>query len=132
MPPPAAAAAVAAAPAPKPKKVIVNLPRETVPGEGDEPPTRASFARMPLVESEVPLQVEVRHPDTSTIELYPPDSWRYHLPPTVDVFLPGKVCDVSSLVGMSLTGRRPGCVGYHQAVRHGGEVAKAGRRAWKW
>ncbi|KAI0735960.1 hypothetical protein C8Q76DRAFT_668735 [Earliella scabrosa] len=90
MPPPAAAAAVAAAPAPKPKKVIVNLPRETVPGEGDEPPTRASFARMPLVESEVPLQVEVRHPDTSTIELYPPDSWRYHLPPTVDVFLPGK------------------------------------------
>ena len=91
MPPPAAAAAVAAAPAPKPKKVIVNLPRETVPGEGDEPPTRASFARMPLVESEVPLQVEVRHPDTSTIELYPPDSWRYHLPPTVDVFLPGKV-----------------------------------------
>ena len=129
------AAAAASAPATQPqkqKKVIVNLPRETVPGEGDEPPMRASFARMPLVESEIPVQDDVRYPETSTVELYPPDSWRYHLPSTVDVFLPGKVCDVSSLVGMSLTGRRPGCVGYHQAVSHGGEVAKAGRRAWKW
>ena len=59
MPPPAATGAVAAPPQ-KPKKVIVNLPRETVPGEGDEPPTRASFARMPLVDSEVPVQGEVR------------------------------------------------------------------------
>lgn len=86
---PAAAAAVV--PAPKPKKVVVNLPRETIPGEGDEPPTRASFARMPLVASDVPIQGDVRAPETSTVELYPPDSWRYHLPPTVDVFLPGKV-----------------------------------------
>ena len=88
------AAAAASAPATQPqkqKKVIVNLPRETVPGEGDEPPTRASFARMPLVESEIPVQAEVRYPETSTVELYPPDSWRYHLPPTVDVFLPGRV-----------------------------------------
>lgn len=124
--------ATPAAPVQKPKKIVVNLPRETVPGEGDEPPTRASFAREPLPLSEVPQSFDVKAPETSTVELYPPDSWRYHLPSTVDVFLPGKVCDVSSLVGMSLTGRRPGCVGYHQAVSHGGEVAKAGRRAWKW
>ncbi|RPD68760.1 hypothetical protein L226DRAFT_540402 [Lentinus tigrinus ALCF2SS1-7] len=90
-PMPATPAAAAAQPAAqKPKKVIVNLPRETIPGEGDEPPTRASFARMPLVPSDVPVQGEVRYPETSTVELYPPDSWRYHLPPTVDVFLPGK------------------------------------------
>ena len=84
-------AAPAAPPSQKQKKIVVNLPRETVPADGGEPPTRASFARMPLVESEIPVQVEVRYPETSTVELYPPDSWRYHLPPTVDVFLPGKV-----------------------------------------
>ena len=93
MPPTPAVAAAAAAPAPqKQKKIVVNLPKETVPGEGDEPPTRASFARMPLVQSEIPVQDDVRYPETSSVELYPPDSWRYHLPPTVDVFLPGKVC----------------------------------------
>ncbi|OSD05616.1 hypothetical protein PYCCODRAFT_1450275 [Trametes coccinea BRFM310] len=88
--PPSTAATPAAPPAQKPKKVIVNFPRETIPGEGDEPPKRASFARTPLPHSEVPEQVEIKYPETSTIELYPADSWRYHLPPTVDVFLPGK------------------------------------------
>ncbi|PIL29954.1 hypothetical protein GSI_07865 [Ganoderma sinense ZZ0214-1] len=87
----AAAAPTTTAPPPqKQKKLVVNLPKETVPGDGDEPPTRALFARMPLVDSEIPVQDEVRYPETSTVELYPPDSWRYHLPPTVDVFLPGK------------------------------------------
>ncbi|KAI0369968.1 hypothetical protein BV20DRAFT_967326 [Pilatotrama ljubarskyi] len=89
LPPPTAAAPPASV-VQKPKKVIVNFPRETIPGEGDEPPKRASFARTPLPPSEVPEQVEVKYPETSTVELYPPDSWRYHLPPTVDVFLPGK------------------------------------------
>ncbi|KAI0327259.1 hypothetical protein GY45DRAFT_1437070 [Cubamyces sp. BRFM 1775] len=88
--PPSSAATLAAPSGPKPKKVIVNFPRETIPGEGDEPPTRAAFARTPLQPSDVPEQVEVKYPETSTVELYPPDSWRYHLPPTVDVFLPGK------------------------------------------
>lgn len=90
MPVPVATAAVVAPQ--KPKKVIVNLPHETIPGEGDEPPTCATFARMPLATSEIPVQSALRHPETSTVELYPPDSWRNHLPPTVDVFLPGKVC----------------------------------------
>lgn len=91
MPPAAPATPVAPAPAPKQKKVVVNFPRETIPAEGDEPPKRASFARTPLSPSEVAEPAEIRHPETSTIELYPPDSWRYHLPSTVDVFLPGKV-----------------------------------------
>ncbi|KAI0638793.1 hypothetical protein C8Q77DRAFT_1183752 [Trametes polyzona] len=88
--PPAAAPTPAAPPAQKQKKVIVNFPRETIPAEGDEPAKRAPFARTPLLPSEVLEQVEVKPPETSTVELYPPDSWRYHLPPTVDVFLPGK------------------------------------------
>ncbi|EIW65282.1 uncharacterized protein TRAVEDRAFT_68801 [Trametes versicolor FP-101664 SS1] len=90
MPPAAPATPVAPAPAPKQKKVVVNFPRETIPAEGDEPPKRASFARTALSPSEIAEPVEIRHPETSTIELYPPDSWRYHLPSTVDVFLPGK------------------------------------------
>ncbi|KAH9855781.1 hypothetical protein C2E23DRAFT_750718 [Lenzites betulinus] len=89
MPPPVAASPVAPPPQ-KQKKVIVNFPHETIPTEGGESSTRASFARTPLPLSEVPEAAEIRHPDLSTVELYPPDSWRYHLPPTVDVFLPGK------------------------------------------
>ncbi|KAI0770961.1 hypothetical protein BD413DRAFT_554018 [Trametes elegans] len=89
--PPSAAATPAAPPAPKPKKVIVSFPRETISGEGDEQPKRALFARTPLPPSEVPVQPDIKPPETTTVELYPSDSWRYHLPPTVDVFLPGKV-----------------------------------------
>ncbi|KAI0668722.1 hypothetical protein C8Q78DRAFT_979228 [Trametes maxima] len=88
--PPAAAATPAAPAGQKPKKVVVNFPRETISAEGDEPPKRAPFARTPLPPSEAPEQIEIKCPETSTVELYPPDSWRYHLPPTVDVFLPGK------------------------------------------
>lgn len=132
-PMPATPAVVATQPAPqKPKKVIVNLPRETIPGEGGEPSTRASFARMPLVPSEVPEQGEVRYPETSTVELYPPDSWRYHLPPTVDVFLPGKVRRSAITLCWSGSASASGCLGYHQAEDYRGEVAEAGRRAWKW
>ncbi|KAH9921301.1 uncharacterized protein B0H18DRAFT_1121452 [Fomitopsis serialis] len=78
------------APATKVKKHIVNLPKETVPGEGDAPSTRQSWARKPLPLSDVPEQVEVAYPDLRTVEPYPPDNWRHHLPSTVDVFLPGK------------------------------------------
>lgn len=80
------------APTTKVKKHIVNLPKETVPAKGgDAPPTRSSWARQPLLPSDIPPQVEVPQPDTRTAEPYPPDNWRRHLPNTVDVFLPGKV-----------------------------------------
>ncbi|TFY56879.1 hypothetical protein EVJ58_g7367 [Rhodofomes roseus] len=85
---------IAASPAPttttKVKKHIVNLPKETVPGEGDAPPKRQTWARKPLLPSEVPQVGELAYPDLQTAEPYPPDNWRYHLPSTVDVFLPGK------------------------------------------
>ena len=43
-------------------------------------------------------QMEVEPPELTTIDAYPSDSWRYHIPPTVDVFLPGKVGFISSRV----------------------------------
>ncbi|KAF9818476.1 hypothetical protein IEO21_02714 [Rhodonia placenta] len=84
---PGGPAATAPAPTPKAKKVVVNLPRETVPGEGDEPSTRQPWARTPLP---APSHQEVVPPETHSAEPFPPDNWRYHLPDTVDVFLPGK------------------------------------------
>lgn len=91
MPPPTVAPP---APAPKPKKVVVNLPKETVP-EGEEKGSRPSWARTPLPPSEVGKYGEVQPPGLLTAEHFPSDAWRHNLPPTVDVFLPGKV--VSSL-----------------------------------
>jgi hypothetical protein len=87
------------APPQKTKKVVVNIPRETVPLEGDEepkgdeePPRREIWARIPLRPSEVPEAVDPAPPDATSAELFPPEEWRTQLPPTVDVFLPGKVC----------------------------------------
>ncbi|CCL98342.1 uncharacterized protein FIBRA_00336 [Fibroporia radiculosa] len=88
--PPSAPGVSQAAPAIKGKKVVVHFPQETVPGEGDQPPTRLSWARTPLPFSSIPQGSEVLPPETTSTELFPPDSWRYHLPDTVDVFLPGK------------------------------------------
>ncbi|KAG2069850.1 hypothetical protein BDR04DRAFT_1231999 [Suillus decipiens] len=85
LPPPHAAPT----PAPKGKKVVVNIPVETIPGDVGEVSTRPSWARIPVavLNTEEP---EVIAPETTSIELYPPDSWRQDIPDTVDVFLPGK------------------------------------------
>ncbi|KAF9229826.1 hypothetical protein BS17DRAFT_771977 [Gyrodon lividus] len=74
----------------KGKKVVVNLPVETIPGTEDQSPTRPPWARtpIPMASHEVP---EVAPPEIATGEPYPPDAWRYNVPDTVDVFLPGKV-----------------------------------------
>lgn len=90
LPPTTEAAATPPVPAIKPKKVIVNLPKETVKGEDGHEDTRASWARNPLPVAGASSWVD------SGIELasripYPPDSWRYQVPDTIDVFLPGKV-----------------------------------------
>ena len=91
------------APPQKTKKVIVNIPRETIPVEGDKeaggdggPALREIWARIPLRPSEVPEIVGPAPPETTSAELFPPEEWRAQLPPTVDVFLPGKVCDLVS------------------------------------
>jgi hypothetical protein len=85
---------VVAAPAPAPvvkqKKIVVNIPKETV-QEGDEKGTRPSWARTPLLLSEVPKYGEIPPPEVLSGESFPPDAWRNSIPPTVDVFLPGKV-----------------------------------------
>lgn len=75
----------------KPKKLVVNLPKETVPGKDDEPATRSSWARSPL---DNPFQYQdhfVTPPELTTAEPFPPDDYRLHLPSSIDVYLPGRV-----------------------------------------
>ncbi|KAI0693660.1 hypothetical protein BC835DRAFT_1352949 [Cytidiella melzeri] len=73
----------------KPKKIVVNLPRETE-QEGGEQRKSLPWARTPVLASQLPPQPAIRPVELSTGESYPPDAWRHHIPPTVDVFLPGK------------------------------------------
>lgn len=82
----------------KTKKVVVNIPRETFPlkedeeGHGSEEfPRREIWARAPLRPSEIPEVVDPVPPETISMELFPTEEWRDRVPPTVDVFLPGKV-----------------------------------------
>lgn len=79
----------AAAPPPKAKKIIVNLPKETI-REGEEEGTRQAWARTPLPLSEVIKHGDVPPPELTSAEPFPSDAWRNTIPPTVDVFLPGK------------------------------------------
>lgn len=87
-------------PAQKGKKVIVNLPLETIPATEDRPSSRPPWARTPLptTSHEEPV---VMLPDIASAEPYPPDSWRHHIPHTVDVFLPGKVCHACRVLSAS-------------------------------
>jgi hypothetical protein len=84
-------ASISPAPLAKLKKVAVNLPKETISGEGDEPSTRPPWARtpLPLLSGEGPQNVEPVQ--LITREAYPPDIWRRMMPEVIDVFLPGKV-----------------------------------------
>jgi len=102
------------APPPKTKKVVVNIPRETIPVEdaeesGDEvPPRRENWARVPLQPLEIPKIVDPAPPEAISAELFPPEIWRTQLPPTVDVFLPRKVGLIWSLLMAKLRfPRRP-------------------------
>lgn len=126
----AAASASGAAQAPgtkKPKKIIVKLPQETIKPEdvasAEAPATmaedgteasaevsakleagsRPSWARVPLLPNEVPQFPEVRYPEIRSAEPYYSDGWRYGLPNTVDVFLPGKVSGDRSSASMLLS-----------------------------
>ncbi|KAG2034330.1 hypothetical protein BDR03DRAFT_993759 [Suillus americanus] len=80
---------VAPTPVPKGKKVVVNIPVETIPNGVGELSTRPPWARTPVAALNVE-EPEVIAPEITSIELYPPDSWRLDIPDTVDVFLPGK------------------------------------------
>ncbi|KAF9014925.1 hypothetical protein BDQ17DRAFT_1340185 [Cyathus striatus] len=81
--------AVSPAPSGKQKKIAVNLPKETIPGEHDQPATRQSWAR-------IPLQGPMEEPQVSPVkaasaESYPPEEWRRYIPYTLEVYLPGKL-----------------------------------------
>ncbi|KAG2160243.1 uncharacterized protein EDB93DRAFT_1074728 [Suillus bovinus] len=85
LPPPHAAPT----PAPKGKKVIVNIPVETIQGNVAGLSTRPPWARTPVAARNAE-EPEIIAPEMTSNELYPPDSWRRDIPDTVDVFLPGK------------------------------------------
>lgn len=84
-------AQVTAPPAPKPKKVVINLPKETVPAEDGAPSTRSTFARTPIPSSSFAPQPHIRGPELKSSEALDDDHSRYSIPDTVDVFLPGRV-----------------------------------------
>ncbi|KAF4572487.1 hypothetical protein EYR36_006993 [Pleurotus pulmonarius] len=84
------AAAAAATPQPKAKKVVLNLPKETVTGEDGEVQGRPTWARHPIPMSEVDIPDDILPVEMVSAEIYPPDFQRDHLPDTIEVFLPGK------------------------------------------
>ncbi|KAF9017592.1 hypothetical protein BDZ89DRAFT_1074684, partial [Hymenopellis radicata] len=88
--PPTAATPSPAPPPVKPKKVVVNLPKETIRAEDGSVTGRAEWARSPLDAPPIPPAPVVAPIETNTREDFPSDIWRYTMPPTVDVFLPGK------------------------------------------
>jgi hypothetical protein len=92
---PVAASAINVTPAPvKVKKLNVNLPKETIRRDDGQPASRPSWARSPLRAFEFAHQY-IPGVETTTTELYPSDYWAKHMPNTLDVFLPGKVCPIT-------------------------------------
>ncbi|KAE9385665.1 hypothetical protein BT96DRAFT_572216 [Gymnopus androsaceus JB14] len=76
----------------KVKKVMVNLPKETIPSEEEGvAATKAVFARIPLKPEEIVEDTDVWYPELTTCEEFPSEQFRNHIPSTVDVFLPGKL-----------------------------------------
>jgi hypothetical protein len=104
------------APPQKTKKVVVNIPRETIPFEGDGeahddrgPPRREIWAREPLRPSEIPAVVNTIPPEPISADLFPTEEWRARLPSVVHVFLPGKVCNlISPVTNLRFRRRLPG------------------------
>ncbi|KIK96867.1 hypothetical protein PAXRUDRAFT_825497 [Paxillus rubicundulus Ve08.2h10] len=74
----------------KGKKIVVNLPVETISGTGGQLCVRPPWARTPMPRASHD-EPEVAPPEIASAEPYPPDACRYHIPDTVGVFLPGKV-----------------------------------------
>ena len=88
----------------KGKKVAVKLPNETErvleEGEDEEKADRPLWTRRPIATSSLPDQPHIDPPEINSADVYPIDEYKDLLPPSVDVFLPGKVC---SNHGTSLT-----------------------------
>ncbi len=97
IPPAAVAASGSSAPRVKRKKIVVNLPKEDITGDNGQVVGRASWARNPLSDPDILPLPDVRAVETCSIEIYPSNDWRYDIPPSIDVFLPGKVRPFFSL-----------------------------------
>ncbi|KAJ8088676.1 hypothetical protein PM082_013919 [Marasmius tenuissimus] len=91
LPPPSVSPVPPPPPPAKTKKMTVNLPKETVPAEEEgQPPTRPPWARSMVDAPPLPPEEPVEPVELTTAGVYPPDQWRLAIPPSVDVFLPGK------------------------------------------
>lgn len=77
----------------KARKVVVKLPVEsTCEAESSENTSSKSlWSRSPVPSSEIEIQETVFPPEITSVEIYPDIAFTHMLPPTVDVFLPGKV-----------------------------------------
>jgi len=73
------------------KKLVVNLPKETLQGEEGQPTTRPEWARHPLSNQGNDADIPSFPVQITTADIYPPDAWRIELPDIIDVYLPGKV-----------------------------------------
>jgi hypothetical protein len=71
--------------------MIVKLPNESPKDDDGKPLEKPSWARTPLETPFVYKEVQIKEVELTTAEPYPSDSWRHEMPPTIDVFLPGKV-----------------------------------------
>lgn len=78
----------------KAKKVQVKIPKE-LQSEGEDEngasSSKSLWSRTPANPSTLTKEVEVMIPETISGEIYPEESLTRLLPPSVDVFLPGKV-----------------------------------------
>ncbi|KDQ17741.1 hypothetical protein BOTBODRAFT_582060 [Botryobasidium botryosum FD-172 SS1] len=78
---------------PKARKIIVKIPVETVVEEGENGEKKTSrpiWARNPVPPDSLSPQEPLPGPELTTAEIYPEPWPRDELPPTIDVFLPGK------------------------------------------
>lgn len=123
-------ASVSPAPPAKSKKVTVNLPKETIESEGGELPVRPSWARTPIP-TRLDEELETKHVELITRDVYPPDTWVRMMPEVIDVFLPGKVrCyafDVSVDFYLLL---HTGGLGRNKATSYRRKTREAGRGTW--
>ena len=88
----------------KAKKIPVKIPIESVrDGEEVDESKRSIWSRKPIPPSDLEAQVDLEPPEVSTATLYPDDEYRKHLPSTVDVFLPSRVCATFLVVGEKST-----------------------------
>ncbi|KAJ7226129.1 hypothetical protein GGX14DRAFT_548714 [Mycena pura] len=78
------------APVQKTKKVVVKLPKESPKDDDGNLLEKPSWARTPVETPFVYEEAKVAEAELTTAEVYPSDGWRLDIPPTIDVFLPGK------------------------------------------